>query len=93
MTSGDSSLNDAFKALKVNGQPRRSGPKCRVAVLSDSMDEETRTTFLEVMAMEIENVTHVKIATELISRGYEITANSIMRHRHRQTAGGCRCPK
>jgi hypothetical protein len=74
--------------------PRKRGPRCTVATMLDEIRQQDPKGH-ELLAGLIDDptVTGASLAEALVSAGYVIQKNTILRHRHRGTGRGCSCPK
>lgn len=91
METGNPSLADSLQSLKGDSDFRKMSPKCGVGLLLESLSEEDRALLIEVM--DIKTIRNIDITKKLVSKGYSIGENAILRHRRRKQAGGCKCPK
>jgi O-acetylhomoserine/O-acetylserine sulfhydrylase-like pyridoxal-dependent enzyme len=88
---GASSVQDAKQSIKTKLDALLVNPDkwihttCFVGQVLKDMDEETKTTFIEVLNNP--NIQHVQIARLLEGEGLKTSEGTIRRHRK----GGCRC--
>lgn len=75
------SLSDALEANKTVHR----GPKCTLCILLSKMDPKDRVVLEQ--ALEDDTFTHAAISRALKSEGYQITANTVQRHRTRGCVG------
>lgn len=64
----------------------RPGSKCPLGVALALMDQQLRAEVIE--AFHVKTLSATAIAAELSNRGFEISHQTVQRHR----AGRCRCP-
>ena len=72
----------------------RNGPSCRASKLLSMMPEETRTKVERLIDQPRPDGTYVPatdIAATLTNHGWELSTNSISRHRRRKTKAGTGC--
>ena len=67
-------------ALAANKEVNR-GPRCTLCLLLEKLDEADREAL--GMALADESFTHTAIARALKAEGYNVTANTVQRHRTR----------
>lgn len=67
--------------------------RCTVGLLLRELEEGDRLALIELMDMKVEEIGHIAILDKLLKRDIRISISALTRHRARQTARGCQCPK
>ena len=67
------------------------GPQCTVARILGQITDDDREHLCRVL--DNSEIPGSVIASALTRNGYPITDKTLLRHRKRGTASGCRCPK
>lgn len=76
----------ALHVVKSVGRPR-----CSVHFLLQSLPEADREALL--VAFDNKQIRHTDLAAFLQSRGFNVSAMTVSRHRNRSQSNGCRCPQ
>lgn len=84
------SLADELRSLR-DGHASRPGPTCTVAVILAQLPEEDAAQ-LEA-AIDNPSVSGSSIAGTLTRNGHAVSDKTVLRHRRRGSATGCRCPR
>lgn len=67
------------------------GPQCTVARIMSLITDEDRTHLTRLI--DNRDIPGSVIAGALTRNGYTVADKTVLRHRKRGTASGCRCPK
>lgn len=78
-------LNDLHVAKAV------ARPLCSVHTVLATLPDDEREALLA--ALDNRQIRHTDLAQVLSSRGFNVSAVTVSRHRNRGESNGCRCPR
>ena len=89
---GNSFLDEALRETRA-----KAGPRCGVGIYLDTLTAKVRAEVVEALDSDgLEGrrmISGTAIQRVIKNRGGNVTAQSILRHRHRKRGDGCACPE